>query len=393
MRRTPTASRASRASSRKSRSRPQVVRAIRYRKTFGIHTVPSCRRYGCNASANSLSTCAWSVATIAASKSPVDSSPVRRSRHRRTRRARHPPRAVRPEARAVGDLLQVVAQHRARAARAAQRVRQPGGHPQHGRGRAALRRTPARQHHGRPACGERGRGVEHVAEPLRVARETPDGLERGHQGVRGRLRAGRVPGGAVDESGVRTRAWGPGGRQQPFPGEGQAFGGEALDTGDRRASGGRRQQGEPGAAAEAEQPGAGSHFQSLVDRFVERHQHPLLDLGPVTRACTQVHARRRPRMRQVLPHERRCHGKRPNPPRDVTVPVSEAPVMCARTSPVCQQTPHALPRPGVVGPGLWLPCASGENSHDGNVGPYHRAMAKAPVLTPRADDFPAGTRI
>jgi prolyl-tRNA synthetase len=29
-----------------------------------------------------------------------------------------------------------------------------------------------------------------------------------------------------------------------------------------------------------------------------------------------------------------------------------------------------------------------EISHPGNLGPYHRAMAKAPVLTPRADDFP-----
>lgn len=33
-------------------------------------------------------------------------------------------------------------------------------------------------------------------------------------------------------------------------------------------------------------------------------------------------------------------------------------------------------------------CALGKNSHPGNVCPYHRAMAKAPVLTPQADDFP-----
>lgn len=32
--------------------------------------------------------------------------------------------------------------------------------------------------------------------------------------------------------------------------------------------------------------------------------------------------------------------------------------------------------------------ACGEISHPGNLGPYHRAMAKAPVLTPRAVDFP-----
>lgn len=30
----------------------------------------------------------------------------------------------------------------------------------------------------------------------------------------------------------------------------------------------------------------------------------------------------------------------------------------------------------------------GQNSHSGNVGPYRRVMAKAPVLTPQADDFP-----
>ena len=29
-----------------------------------------------------------------------------------------------------------------------------------------------------------------------------------------------------------------------------------------------------------------------------------------------------------------------------------------------------------------------KNSHTGNMCPYHRAMAKPPVLTPRADDFP-----
>lgn len=33
-------------------------------------------------------------------------------------------------------------------------------------------------------------------------------------------------------------------------------------------------------------------------------------------------------------------------------------------------------------------CALDKNSHPGNVCPYHRAMAKAPVLTPQADDFP-----
>ncbi|CAM5736922.1 hypothetical protein SALBM311S_07183 [Streptomyces alboniger] len=39
-------------------------------------------------------------------------------------------------------------------------------------------------------------------------------------------------------------------------------------------------------------------------------------------------------------------------------------------------------------PRLRMDCASGEISHAGNLDPYHRAMAKAPVLTPRAEDFP-----
>jgi hypothetical protein len=54
---------------------PHRVRAIRYRNTFGIHTVPSRRRCACSASLISFSTCDWSVARTAAAYSPVDSSP------------------------------------------------------------------------------------------------------------------------------------------------------------------------------------------------------------------------------------------------------------------------------------------------------------------------------
>jgi hypothetical protein len=50
---------------------------MRYRNTFGIHTVPSRRWYGWRASVTSLSTWAWSVAEIAASKRPVESRPRR----------------------------------------------------------------------------------------------------------------------------------------------------------------------------------------------------------------------------------------------------------------------------------------------------------------------------
>lgn len=35
-----------------------------------------------------------------------------------------------------------------------------------------------------------------------------------------------------------------------------------------------------------------------------------------------------------------------------------------------------------------MSCAYGEISHSGNPGPYDPAMARAPVLTSRADDFP-----
>src|ERR1044072_2702979 len=80
--------------------------------------------------------------------------------------------------------------------------------------------------------------------------------------------------------------------------------------------------------------------------------------------------------------------KRPNPPRVAAVTDQVAPVQCARTSPVCQVTPRSRRRPGVSGPRLGPGWACGENSHSGNLDPYHRAMAKAPVLTPRADDFP-----
>ncbi len=90
--------------------------------------------------------------------------------------------------------------------------------------------------------------------------------------------------------------------------EGQPLGGGGFDTGHHGASGGGHQQGESAAAAEAQQPRRGAHFQSLVDGLVQRNQHPLLNLRPVTRACTEVRTGGGSRRRRVLPHERRCHG-------------------------------------------------------------------------------------
>ena len=70
----------------------------------------------------------------------------------------------------------------------------------------------------------------------------------------------------------------------------------------------------------------------------------------------------------------------PNPPRVASVTRSFTPVQCARTPPVCQETPRSPSRPGVEEPGLRTIGARRENSHTGNMCPHQGAMAKAPVL-------------
>ncbi len=57
----------------------------------------------------------------------------------------------------------------------------------------------------------------------------------------------------------------------------------------------------------------------------------------------------------------------PNPPRVAFVPGSFTPVQCARTPPVCQETPRSSWRPGVAEPGLRTIGARRENSHTGNM--------------------------
>lgn len=84
--------------------------------------------------------------------------------------------------------------------------------------------------------------------------------------------------------------------------------------------------------------------------------------------------------------------KRPNPPRVCRVPVQVAPVSAPALPPVCQVTPPSTPRPGVAEAGLRAARACGGISRSGNVGPYRRAMAEAPVPTSRADDFPRRCR-
>ena len=56
-----------------------------------------------------------------------------------------------------------------------------------------------------------------------------------------------------------------------------------LQPGHLRTAFRGEQQRESGAAAETEQAGRRADLQPPVDRLVERHQHPLLDLRPVTR--------------------------------------------------------------------------------------------------------------
>lgn len=101
----------------------------------------------------------------------------------------------------------------------------------------------------------------------------------------------------------------------------------------------------------------------------------------------------------MLPHERRCHRKCPNPPRVAFVPRSSTPVQCARTPPVCQETPRSSWRPGVAEPGLRTIGARRENSHTGNMCAYHslpisgrisgrrgRARALDGLFVPSGDD-------
>ena len=64
-------------------------------------------------------------------------------------------------------------------------------------------------------------------------------------------------------------------------------------------------------------------------------------------------------------------------------------MQCPRTAPVCQVTPHLRPRPGVAVSWLRDGCRPWRRIHIPAT--WRRtiaAMAKAPVLTPQADDFP-----
>jgi hypothetical protein len=235
-----------------------------------------------------------------------------------TERAGHPARTVRLEPGPRGDLLQVVPQGRPPAAPGARRTRrlgEPRRDPQHGRGGAALRRSPACQHHRGSAHRQRHGGRQRGREPLGVPGRTADRLERGQQVVRG-LPVGGGCRNTVQEP--RPVLHGPGAGLAPRVG-GEALTGQrealavGVDAGDACPARGRDQQGEPGTAAEGEHPRTGPDLEALVHRLVQRCQHALLDLGPVTGAGTGVHGGGRIRV-PVVPDERRCHGMRPNPP-------------------------------------------------------------------------------
>ncbi|GAA3043043.1 hypothetical protein GCM10020000_22700 [Streptomyces olivoverticillatus] len=102
--------------------------------------------------------------------------------------------------------------------------------------------------------------------------EGGDEVEARARGVEDGLRAAQPQPGAV----VAVAALG----QQPFARELEAAA-VAVDAADAGAAARGHQQGQPRAAAQAEQPGAGADLQPLVHRFVERHQHPFLDFRPV----------------------------------------------------------------------------------------------------------------
>ena len=119
----------------------------------------------------------------------------------------------------------------------------------------------------------------------RSARRRSPGCTRRHRG------RGRVLGGRRRRAGAARARGAPCLRLQPLPREGRRSRGDAESTPVTAAP----LEAAISRASPEPQPRPSSRvpvpdFQPLVDGLVERYQHPLLDLGPVTRACTQVHA-------------------------------------------------------------------------------------------------------
>ncbi len=81
----------------------------------------------------------------------------------------------------------------------------------------------------------------------------------------------------------------------------------------------------------------------------------------------------------------------PNPPRVACVTRFSTPVQCARTPPVCQETPRSSWRPGVMGPGLRTVRARRENSHTGNMCPHRPVITRAPARRPAPAGGMAGS--
>lgn len=100
--------------------------------------------------------------------------------------------------------------------------------------------------------------------------------------------------------------------KQPLPGQGQPLF-VRLAPGDRRAPGRRHQQGQTGAALQTQHARAGADAQAVVHGFVERDEHPLLDLRPVPRAGARMGVGVRAGVYPGV-RERSCHRVSPNPP-------------------------------------------------------------------------------
>lgn len=241
-----------------------------------------------------------------------------------TERAGHPPRTVRLQPGPRRHVLQIVPERRPPPARLRTRrasgVREAGGHLKHRRRGAALRRTPAGQHHRRAPDGQGHGRAQRRHQPLGVPGRAADRLEDRDQVVRSTVSAdGRgppvrhQPGPTAGRMrGVRGRVVPVGVGQQPRAGQRQALP-VGVHTRDVRPPGRRDEHREARTAAEGQHPGGRPDLHPVVHRLVERREHAFLDLGPV--ACAGTGVRRRGGVRaQLVPDERWCHGKCPNPP-------------------------------------------------------------------------------
>ena len=187
----------------------------------------------------------------------------------------------------------------------------------------------------------------------------------------------RRPAGRRTGAGARRRR-----RREPAQHLQQPFTGQRppcrirLHPGGHGSPPGGDQQGAARLRSRGPAAGPRPDLQPLVDRLVQRYQHPFLDLGPVPGPGTG-------RCRPVVPDERRCHRKRA-PDLPSVAPVW--PPFVQRTPPVCQATPPRRVQGSV--PPDWHAVrtpAAGRRT----IAPWQRH----PFSPPRRRTSPAGTRI